>query len=109
MVLDEINAVFGTDYRAEDVYFKFQREVITNAQDNAQIELLNAQKQGQQLGNIMTVANTLDDGTVIQEICSILDIDYEEIRDKLAAEKEDIRTVQKTLEGITPDDESGAG
>ena len=109
VVLDEINAVFGTDYRAEDVYFKFQREVITNAQDNAQIELLNAQKQGQQLGNIMTVANTLDDGTVIQEICSILDIDYEEIRDKLAAEKEDIRTVQKTLEGITPDDESGAG
>lgn len=109
VVLDEINAEKKTDYKVEDIYFVFPREVITNAQDNAQIELLVAQKQGQQLDNILSVANTLDDETVIQAICSILDIDYEEIKDKLAVGEGDIESVQKTLERIVPDDEGGAG
>lgn len=109
VVLDEINADGQTDYKTEDIYFVFPREVITNAQDNAQIELLVAQKQGQQLNNILSVANTLDDETVIQAICSILDIDYEEIKDKLAVGEKDTESAQKTLEGIVPDDKGGAG
>lgn len=109
VVLDEINTDSQTDYKVEDTYFIFPREVITNAQDNAQIELLVAQKQGQQLNNILSVANTLDDETIIQAICSILDIDYEEIKDKLAAGEKDTESAQKTLEGIVPDDKGGAG
>lgn len=109
VVLDEINADGQTDYKTEDIYFVFPREVITNAQDNAQIELLVAQKQGQQLNNILSVANTLDDETVIQAICSILDIDYEEIKDKLAVGEKDTESAQKTLEGIVSDDKGGAG
>lgn len=109
VVLDEINFTFGTDYQAEDIYFKFQREVITNAQDNAQIELLNAQKQGQQINNTMAAANVLDEETVIKTICAILDIGYEEIRDKLASEKEDIQSVRRTLEKVVPDDEGREG
>lgn len=109
VVLDEINADGQTDYKTEDIYFVFPREVITNAQDNAQIELLVAQKQGQQLNNILSVANTIDDETVIQSICSILDIDYEEIKDKLAVGEKDTESAQKTLEGIVPDDKGGAG
>lgn len=109
VVLDEINADKKTDYKVEDIYFVFPREVITNAQDNAQIELLVAQKQGQQLNNILSVANTLDDETVIQVICSILDIDYEEIKDKLAVGEGDTESVQKILKRIVPDDEGGAG
>ena len=68
-----------------------------------------SQKQGQQLNNILSVANTLDDETVVQAICAILDIDYEEIKDKLAAGEGDTQSVQKTLERIVPDDEGGAG
>lgn len=109
VVLDEINANDHTDYQPEDVYFGFQREVITNAQDNAQIDLITAQKQGQQLNNVLSVANTLDEETIIQEICAILDIDYEKIKDKLAAGEKDTESVQKTLEGIVPDDKGGAG
>lgn len=109
VVLDEINANGHTDYRTEDIYFSFQREVITNAQDNAQIELMTAQKQGQQLNNILSVAGTLDDETIIREICSILDIEYEEIKDRLAAGEDDTISVQKALEGMVPDDGGGAG
>ncbi|MBD5550468.1 MAG: phage portal protein [Lachnospiraceae bacterium] len=109
VVLDEINTKNSTEYQMKDVWFDFQREVITNAQDNAQIELLDAQKQGQQINNILAAANMLDDETVIKAICSILDIDYEKIKDKLAAGEDDIESVQKVLKGIVPDDEGGAG
>ncbi len=104
VVLDEINRMEGTDYQVKDVYFNFQREVMTNAQDNAQIELLDAQKQGQKLDNVLKVGNIIDEGTIIQEICSILDIDYEEIKGRLAAVEDDIQSVQRALEGIVPDD-----
>ena len=77
---------------------------MTNAQDNAQIELLDAQKQGQKLDNVLKVGNIIDEGTIIQEICSILDIDYEEIKGRLAAVEDDIQSVQRALEGIVPDD-----
>ena len=107
VVLDEINENNHTDYQDRDIYFSFQREVITNAQDNAQIELITAQKQGQQLNNTLSVADTLDEETIIQEICAILDIDYEEIKDRLAAGEKDTESVQKTLEGIVPDDTGG--
>ena len=55
------------------------------------------------------MANTLDEETIIQEICAILDIDYEEIKNKLAAGEKDTESVQKTLEGMVPDDKGGAG
>ncbi len=109
VVLDEINAGNGTDYQMKDVHIKFQREVITNAQDSAQIELINAQVQGQRINNILAAANLLDDETVVETICSILDIDYEEIKDKLPEGESGMLALQRMMEGITPDDESGAG
>lgn len=109
VVLDEINAGNGTDYQMKDVHIKFQREVITNAQDNAQIELINAQVQGQRINNILAAANLLDDETVVETICSILDIDYEEIKDKLPEGESGMPALQRMMEGIAPDDESGAG
>lgn len=108
VVLDEINRNNKTDYQMKDVYFEFQREVITNAQDNAQIELTDAQKQGQMLDNLLKVNNILDDETIIKAICAILDIDYEEIKDKLPKDEEkETEQVQRTLNNIVPDDAGG--
>lgn len=108
MVLDEINRVNGTDYRMKNVYIKFQREVITNAQDNAQIELIDAQRKGQQINNILAAANMLDDETVIEAICNILDIDYEEIKDKLPKREDSARDAKSLLDTVVPDEEGGA-
>ncbi|NBJ93215.1 phage portal protein [bacterium 1xD42-62] len=103
IVLDEINRNEGTDYRMKDVYFNFVREVITNAKDNAEIELTDAQKEGQMLDNLLKVNNIIDDETIIREVCSVLDIDFEEIKDKLAAGEGETQTVQEMLENITPE------
>jgi len=44
-VLNEINECNKTDYQLNDVYFEFKHEVMSNAQENAQIELIKAQEQ----------------------------------------------------------------
>ena len=106
VVLAEINERDGTDYQQKDVYFTFDREVMTNAQENAQIELTEAQKQQVQITTILNLATYLDDETLMQNICDILDMDYNEIKDKLPKQEEsDPLAAQSALDGIQPEDE----
>lgn len=106
IVLDEINANNGTDYQQKDVYFTFDREIITNAQENAQIELIEAQKRQAEITTILNLVNTLDDETRLQLICEQLDIDYEDIKNKLPkAEENDLFKARTALEEL--EDESG--
>lgn len=108
VILAEINQNNETDYQMKDVYFVFEREVMTNAQDNAQIELTDAQKQQIQIDTLLGLANVLDEETIIQAICEILDIDYEEIKSKLPKKEEtDTERAEQVLNNIVPSDEGG--
>ena len=113
VVLTEINEELGTDYQIEDVYIIFEREVMTNAQDNAQIELIDAQKQNQMINTLMAAANMLDDETVLKAVCEILDLDYEEVKERIDKQKEapedQVDKVISTLDNLTPDDKGGDG
>lgn len=88
IVLDEINKNDGTDYQSKDVYFKFDREVMTNAQDNAQIEKIDAEKQKIQVETLLGLTEVLDDETLLMSVCDVLDVDYEEIKDRVAKQRE---------------------
>ena len=90
VVLDEINAENGTDYQNKDVYFRFDRQIPTNALENAQIELTEAQKRQAEINTILNLQGRLDDETAMQLICEQLDIDYEEIKDKLPDPEADV-------------------
>ena len=108
VVIAEINRLDGTDYQVSDVWFDFDREVMTNAQDNAQIELTDAQKQQTQINTLLSLQGVIDDETIIQTICEILDINYEDIKDKLPEDSEaDNMEAQSTLEGVVPDKGGG--
>ena len=61
----------------------------TNASDNAQIELTDAQKKQTEITTLLNLAQHLDNETLMQNICEVLDIDYNEIKDKLPAPVED--------------------
>lgn len=89
IAIDEINKAENKAYKAEDVYFEFAHEIMSNAQENAQIKLTEAQTRQAEINTILSVANVLDDETVVKSICDWLDIDYEEIKDKLPAKEED--------------------
>lgn len=106
VVLQEINRVNGTDYDVTDVWFDFSREIMTNASDNAQIEKSDAEKQQVQINTILSLQGIIDDETIIQIICEILDLDYEDIKDKLPdpEEENDVQTAQETLEQVVVDE-----
>ena len=82
-VLAEINERNETDYTERDVKIVFTREVMTNAQDNATIKRTDAETQQIRITTLLNVASVLDDETVVQGICDILDVDYDEIKDRL--------------------------
>lgn len=108
IVVEEINKAEDKAYKAEDVYFEFAHEIMSNAQENAQIELTEAQTRQAEINTILSVANVLDDETVVKAICDWLDIDYEEIKDKLPQDEgKDTEEAQKVLDSVNIDDENG--
>ena len=89
VVLKEINEEHGTDFQQKDVYFVFDREVITNAADNAQIELTDSQRRQTEINTILNLQTVIDDETRLQLICEQLDIDYNDIKDKVPKPEDD--------------------
>ena len=101
VVLQEINAENGTDYQSRDVYFAFEREIMTNAKDNAEIELTDAQKKQTEINTLLSLESTLGNELMVQNICGVLDLDYEDIKSKLPAPEEDPTDIlgDVTIEG----------
>ncbi len=97
VVIDEINDKNNTDYKIKDVYFKFSHEVMSNAQENAQIALIEAQEHQILVNMLLAVGEKLDDETLMRNICEVLDIDYEKIKDKLPKE-DDVSRAKILLE-----------
>lgn len=84
VVLDEINKTGNeTDYSLKDVYYDFEREVMTNASDNAQIKKIEADTRAVEINLLLNLAQLIGKETILKLICEQLDIDYNEIKDKL--------------------------
>ena len=83
LVIAEINEKNGTDYQMSQVWFDFKAETITNDQENAQIELAKAQVEQTRINTLLGMASYLGDELLIQNICEVLDLDYNEIKGKL--------------------------
>lgn len=104
VVLAEVNEENGTDYQQKDVYFEFEREIPTNAQENAQIELVEAQRKQTEITTILNLAGTIDDETKLQLICEQLDLDFTEVKDKVPKPEENATAeAQAALGGIQPE------
>lgn len=82
VVLDEINKEQGTSYQSSDVYFRFEREVMTNAADNAQIAYTEAQTRQMQVNTLLSLLTQAPSEQVRKDLCTVMDWDYEDIKDK---------------------------
>ena len=101
LVLKEINDTQGTDYEQKDVYFDFEREIITNAQENAQIDLTKAQEQQTKITTLLNTASLLGQELTAQLVCEALDLDYDDLKDKLPkAEEDPTAAARRVLEDI---------
>lgn len=102
-VLKEINERLDTDYQQKDVYIEFEREVMTNASDNAAIEKTKADTDLVKINTLLSLAQTLDNETIVTSICEVLEIDYEKIKDKLPEQKTEedlLKDAENELNGV---------
>lgn len=85
--LADINEQNGTAYSQKDVYFVFEREVPSNALENAQIALTEAQTRNMEITTILNLATLIDDEKRLELVCEQLDIDIEEVKERLPKTK----------------------
>lgn len=105
IAIDEINAQNGTDYTVDDIEYDFTRETMTNASDNASIEKTKAETQQVKLNTLLNAAAHLDNETILKAICEVLELDYEEVKDKLPKEpKTDINAASNALSDVEIDE-----
>lgn len=103
VVLPEINQMNDKDYQQKDVYFDFDPKIPTNEQENAQVELTEAQKRQTEINTILNIATHLDNETLMQLICEQLELSWNDIKDKLPTpEEETLYGAQNALDGIQP-------
>ena len=95
VILNDLNKKDGTDYQQKDVYFDFEREIITNELDNANIKKTKADIRKVEIDILLGLKGVIDDETIIKSICEQLDINYEDIKDKLPIDE-----VNNTLNAI---------
>ena len=100
VALDEINSRGEeTAYSLKDVYYEFDREVITNASDNAQIKKVEADTNAVVINTLLNIAQNFDKETILKLICEQLDIDYNEIKDKLPKSEMELNQEAEELLG----------
>lgn len=111
VVLKEINDREGTDYQMNQVYMRFEHEIMSNAQENAQIALTEAQTRQAEINTLLGLAAQLDNETLMQLICEQLDIEWEDIKDKLPDPNEAenaLMEAQGALNGVPVEEVGGA-
>lgn len=105
VVLEEINNTDGTDYKQGDVWFDFQREIPTNIQENAQIALVEAQEQQTKITTLLNLSAQLGNELLMEQICDVLDLDYQMLKDKFPKEDENSTTAAQDILGGVPIEE----
>lgn len=114
LVLDEVNKEQKTAYQLSDVYYTFERESISNAQENAQIKLIEAQTRQTEITTLLNLESRLGNDLFMELACEQLDLDYDEVKDKLPKPEENddpysAGAARGALSAIIPDDEPADG
>lgn len=101
VVIAEINTENKTDYQLSDVYFDFERSVMTNETENVQNAKTEAEIKQIEINTILNVAANIGDEKTLKLICDQLDIDFDEVESELAktAETQSLFNARKTLKG----------
>lgn len=107
VVLTEINTFNKTDYQKSDVYFDFEPEIMSNAQENAQIALTEAQTEQVRITTILNVAANVGDEQALRAICDVMEWDFDELQGQIAKMQEEQNTAnaKAILEGVATDEE----
>ena len=105
VVLAEINDREKTAYTLENVYFDFTPVIMSNASENAQIELTEAQRKQAEVNTLLSLATQLGNELMMEQIADVLELDYDEIKSQLPDPEEGVNSLEgavEDLEGFNP-------
>lgn len=100
VVLAEINEKLDRDYQLKDVEFNIKPEVMSNSTENAQKDLTEAQRKQTEINYLLAVAAYFDNETLTKKLCEILDIDYEDIKNKLPDPNEPANSIDGAIDEL---------
>lgn len=83
VVLEDINQRNGKDYKQKQIKLEFNREIMTNALDNAQIAKYDAETKEIDVNTFLNLRSLIGDEETLRLICDQLDLDFEELKDKI--------------------------
>lgn len=102
IVIDDINRINGTAYKISDVKIKFKREIMTNASDNAEIELKTAQTNQTKIETILNATSLIGQEQALKKICDILELDYAFVLESVDLDgNTDLHKASEILKGIS--------
>lgn len=107
VVIDEINEQNGTGYSVEDVKITFRPNMLLNETENISNDKIKAETKQIEINIILNAAAQIGDEEALKEICDVLDIDFDEIKDILD-EQNSVNDAQRALDGVQTD-EGGEG
>lgn len=105
--LDEINKENGTDYQLSDVKIDLTPDIPTNESENLQNEKLKAETKQIEINTILNIAVNIGDEEALKAICDIMEIEYDEIKDKVPKSEnpeQDLNGAKAALEGVVTDE-----
>lgn len=105
VVIAEINDTYKTGYKVSDVKMVFKRSVMTNETENIANDKVKAETQQVMINTLLNLAATLDNETIVRGICDVLDIDFEQVKDKIPDDPDlDLKEDEKVIDGVQPED-----
>lgn len=100
ITLNEINQKYKTNYSLKDVVLDFTRKVMANNLDNAEVEKLDAETRQIEINTLLNAVGQLPEETIIKQICSILELDFDEVQTKFQENIEIKKSINELSEEI---------
>lgn len=101
LIIADINRRFNTNYHTDDLEIIITRSTIFNEKEIEEREKIKAERKQLEIDNLLNAATRLDDESVLERICEILELDFDEVMQKLDE--------QDYTEDVIPDVEVSEG
>ena len=86
IIIQDINERYQKSFTRQQIEVVITRSTMINQSDNANVEKAEAETKGQLIQNLLDVAPYLDDESLLKKICTVQDLDYDEVVQRLGSQ-----------------------
>lgn len=86
IIIQDINERYQKSFTRQQIEVIITRSTMINQSDNANVEKAEAETKGQLIQNLLDVAPYLDDESLLKKICTVQDLDYDEVVQRLGSQ-----------------------